>query len=80
MKKIKKMGDGVCCPVGEICEEPESEEEKLDKMMAERGIKVDREYVNPLAVPYVQSPHLKELIAAKKAKDKAKLKIVQKKT
>ena len=79
MKKIKKMGDGECCPVGEICEEPESEEEKLDKMLAERGIKVDRDYVNPLAIPYVQSDHLKELMARKNKKDK-NLKIVQKKT
>tara|TARA_B100001179_G_C18223870_1_gene246968 strand:+ start:119 stop:361 length:243 start_codon:yes stop_codon:yes gene_type:complete len=80
MEKIKKMGDGVCCPVGEICEEPETEEQKMDKMMAERGIKVDREYVNPMEIPYVPSSHVQELMARAKAKDKAKLKIVQKKT
>ena len=80
MEKIKKMGDGECCPVGEICEEPETQEEKLDKMLAERGVKVDREYVNPLAIPYVESSHLKELIAKEKKRDKEKLKIVQKKT
>ena len=79
MEKIKKMGDGVCCPVGEICEEPESEEEKMDKMMAERGIKVDREFVNPMAIPYVPSSHVRELMARANAKEK-KLKIVQKKT
>ena len=79
MEKIKKIGDGVCCPVGEICEEPKTEEEKLDKMLAERGIKVDREYVNPLAVPYVPSSHVQDLMARAKAKEKNKLKIVQKK-
>jgi hypothetical protein len=79
MEKIVKMGDGECCPEGEICEEPESDEAKMDKRLAERGIKIDRDYINPLAVPYVQSDHLKELIAKKEKKDE-KLKIVQKKT
>ena len=59
----KKMGDGICCPVGEICEEPEEKEE----------------YVNPYAVPYVQSEHLMDLIA-KKARKEEKVKVVQKKT
>lgn len=60
----KKIGDGICCPVGQVCEEPEEEE---------------KEYVNPYAVPYVQSEHLRELIA-KKARKEEKVKVVQKKT
>ena len=65
----KKMGDGICCPVGEICEEKSAED----------GVTEDKEYVNPFAVPYVQSEHLRELIAKKARKDE-KLKVVQKKT
>jgi len=65
----KKMGDGICCPVGEICEEESAED----------GVTEDKEYVNPFAVPYVQSEHLRELIAKKARKDE-KLKVVQKKT
>jgi hypothetical protein len=79
MEKIKKMGDGVCCPVGEICEEPEAEDEaKLDRLLAEKGIKVDREYVNPYEIPYVPSSHVQDLMARAKAKEEKKLKIVQK--
>ena len=67
----KKMGDGICCPVGEECPEPEVLEEKqIDKV----------EYTNPYEIPYVPSSHLQDLIAKKKKRDKAKLKIVQKKT
>jgi hypothetical protein len=77
MEKIKKLGDGVCCPVGEICEEPESEA-KLDRLLAEKGIKVDRGYVNPYEIPYVPSSHVQDLMARAKAKEEKKLKIVQK--
>ena len=65
MEKKQKMGDGVCCPVGEICEEPAVEEVK---------------HVNPYEIPYVPSSHVQELMARRKARDKEeKLKIVQKK-
>jgi hypothetical protein len=64
MEKIKKIGDGICCPVGAICPEEGEEPE---------------EYVNPFAVPYVQSEHLRELIA-KKTRQEQKVKVVQKKT
>ena len=71
MEKTKKMGDGICCPVGEECPEPAVLEEKqIDKV----------EYTNPYEIPYVPSSHLQDLIAKKKKRDKAKLKIVQKKT
>ena len=68
------MGDGVCCPEGEICEE------STDGGVAPGdGIDEEKEYVNPYAVPYVQSEHLRDLIAKKEKKDQ-KPKIVQKKT
>ena len=64
MEKNKKMGDGVCCPEGEICEEPKVEEVKYPP--------------NPMEIPYVPSSHVQDLMARKKKRDKEKLKIVQK--
>jgi len=71
----KKIGDGICCPVGEICEEESTGGGVADG----DGVTEDKEYVNPFAVPYVQSEHLRELIAKKARKDE-KVKVVQKKT
>jgi len=67
MEKIKKMGDGVCCPVGEECPETEPILPQVPEV----------EHVNPYEVPYIPSSHVQELIARKEKKDK-NLKIVQK--
>tara|TARA_Y100000590_G_scaffold304001_1_gene342756 strand:+ start:16662 stop:17021 length:360 start_codon:yes stop_codon:yes gene_type:complete len=61
MEKTKKMGDGVCCPVGEECPpEPPKPEDITGSV---------KQYVNPYAIPYVQSDHLKNLIKKKEALD-----------
>ena len=87
MEKNQKMGDGVCCPEGEICEEPTEEGgvapgdgiEKVELTPEER-VERSKQYVNPYEVPYVQSDHVKELIArAEKKERNERLKIVQKK-
>jgi len=75
MEKNQKMGDGECCPEGEICEVEEVKPE-IDPIDVKNAT---QHYVNPMAVPYTQSEHLKELIAKKKERDEnARLKIVQK--
>ena len=75
MEKIKKMGDGECCPEGEICEEPSVEPPV--ELTPEERVERSKQYVNPYEIPYVQSDHVKELIA-KAEKKEQKLKIVQK--
>ena len=75
MEKIKKMGDGECCPEGEICEEPSVEPPV--ELTPEERVERSKQYVNPYEIPYVPSAHVQELMARKKKRDK-KLKIVQK--
>jgi hypothetical protein len=75
MEKIKKMGDGECCPEGEICEEPTVE--PTVELTPEERVARSKQYVNPYEIPYVQSDHVKELIARAEKKEQ-KLKIVQK--
>ena len=75
MEKIKKMGDGECCPEGEICEEPTVEPPV--ELTPEERVARSKQYVNPYEIPYVQSDHVKELIARAEKKEQ-KLKIVQK--
>ena len=70
MEKTKKMGDGICCPVGEECPEPKPILPQVP----------ETDYVNPYEIPYVPSSHVQELMAKKNKRDKEKLKIVQKKT
>ena len=61
MEKTKKMGDGVCCPVGEECPPEPPKAEDITGTV--------KQYVNPYAIPYVQSDHLKKLIKKKEALD-----------
>lgn len=61
MEKTKKMGDGVCCPVGEECPPEEPKAEDITGTV--------KQYVNPYAIPYVQSDHLKKLIKKKEGLD-----------
>jgi hypothetical protein len=75
MEKIKKMGDGECCPEGEICEEPEVEPSV--ELTPEERVARSKQYVNPYEIPYVPSSHVKELIERANKKEQ-KLKIVQK--
>jgi len=76
MEKNQKMGDGECCPEGEICEEEVPVETPIELTPEER-VERSKQYVNPYEIPYVQSDHVKELIARANKKEK-KLKIVQK--
>lgn len=87
MEKKQKMGDGVCCPEGEICEEPTEGGgvapgdgiEKVE-LTPEQRMERSKQYVNPYEIPYVQSDHVKDLIARAEAKERnERLKIVQKK-
>ena len=78
MEKNQKMGDGECCPEGEICEEEEVPvETPIVELTPEERMERSKQYVNPYEIPYVQSDHVKELIARAEKKEQ-KLKIVQK--